>query len=1099
MSTRSSLAIYLFGSPRIEQNGRFVQFNTRKATALLAYLAVTPTWCQRDTLTGLLWPELPQSRAKAALRSTLSVIKKELGDAWLLVVGDQVCLESGYMCDVSQFRQFVTQTTTAALTQAVALYQNDFMAGFYLRDSARFDEWRLLQDESLHRDMDAALDQLVTDHVQQQQWETAVTYARRRLQIDPLHEPAHQQILQVYLTTNQRTAALRHYQQLRDLLAEELGTTPSTKIKALMQRIQSPFAAANPTPFRTNLPNHYPLTPFVGRQVEIAHIQQHLQNATCRLLTITGAGGMGKTRLGLEVGQRSFMANLFQGVYFVPLAAVSHADYLVTAVAQALNFTFYGQELHETQLGNYLHEKQYLLILDNVEHLLPISHFIQDLLRQASHLKLLVTSREQLHLREEWVLPLQGLPYPRQPAAAPTTPTDALHLFYQQARRLDARFDSITAEPHVIKICRLLEGMPLGIELAAAWVPLLSCAEIAQEIALSLDFLQSRFHDLPPRHLSLRAVFMHSWQLLSPTEQETCARLTVFRGGFSREAAAAVCDATLPMLATLADKSLLQRQPFGRFAIPEALRQYAAEQLADETTFHTAHALYFTQFLADHTAALRGNGQVAAVANIGRELENVRAAWHWAVSQSHETALAAGMEALFRFYEMRSLFVEGAAAFAAITSTTSPLLYARAQARYGRFCQRLGQLELAQQLLQQSLEIAQAHQSITDTAFAQNNLGYIAWSQSDYPLARSHYQASLVLYRQLGDAAGCAQVLNNLAILPQDTASTAALLQESLQLTQQVGDLWGAARVLNNLGIVTTNSDEAWQRYEACIDICRNIGDRFLLTHPLINLGHEQRRRGEFAAAHEFYTESLAICQDIGYRRGMGRCLAHLAAAAHSQGDDEAAGRYSQEGLALAQAVGDQRGLGLLWYTLGVVALDREERETAVSHFQHSLTTFRAAADSQGEAWPLLGLSRCALAYGQFTAAREQGQTCLDIFYQVHDSMGTAQAHVVLAEVAIATNDMSTARVYLQKALDTAVTTQTVYLIYTVLLGIAQWHTHQHDMHQAAQIACFVQQQSTATATDRTRAVRLAQTVRTTNTPITVPTLATLLKTIWTI
>ncbi|MCA9976054.1 MAG: hypothetical protein KC413_09910, partial [Anaerolineales bacterium] len=427
-------------------------------------------------------------------------------------------------------------------------------------------------------------------------------HTRRHWQLDPLHEPAHQQLIELYLAANQPAAALRHYEKLSELLDAELGVTPAPEIERLLQRLPAPGTAAAPP--RTNLPTHDAHTPFIGRAAELAHIEQQLQDAGCRLLTITGAGGMGKTRLSLAVGQRLFAANLFQGVYFVPLAAVTHADYLVTAVAQALTFTFYGQEPPDEQLGRYLHEKQFLLILDNAEHLPSAAPFIQTLLRQAPHLKLLVTSRQRLHLRAEWILPLQGLPYPQQPATTATS-GDALRLFEQQARRLDPHFDSAAAAPHVIEICRLLEGMPLGIELAAAWVPLLSCADIAQEIAHSFDFLQSRFHDLPPRHLSLRAVFMHSWQLLTAAEQLVLARLTVFRGGFSREAAAVTGEAALPMLAALADKSLLRRQPSGRFAIPEALRPYAAEQLDTANpeavhAIHAAHARYFTQFLAGY-------------------------------------------------------------------------------------------------------------------------------------------------------------------------------------------------------------------------------------------------------------------------------------------------------------------------------------------------------------------------------------------------------------------------------------------------------------------------------------------------------------------
>ncbi|MCA9960380.1 MAG: hypothetical protein KC443_15165, partial [Anaerolineales bacterium] len=286
MSTRPSLAIYLFGAPRIEVNGRSVHLSTRKATALLAYLAVSDTWSSRDTLIGLLWAELPQQRAKAALRSALSVARQALDGCWLQTENDQIRLEPGYTCDVQQFRQSLKTNPD----QAVTLYQGEFMAGFYLRQQASdsFDDWKRRQDEDLRHELDMTLAQLAAAYAQRGEWETAVAHTRRRLQLDPLHEPAHQQLIELYLAANQPAAALRHYEKLSELLDAELGVTPAPEIERLLQRLPAPGTAAAPP--RTNLPTHDAHTPFIGRAAELAHIEQQLQDAGCRLLTITGAG-----------------------------------------------------------------------------------------------------------------------------------------------------------------------------------------------------------------------------------------------------------------------------------------------------------------------------------------------------------------------------------------------------------------------------------------------------------------------------------------------------------------------------------------------------------------------------------------------------------------------------------------------------------------------------------------------------------------------------------------------------------------------------------------------------------------------------------------
>lgn len=650
-----------------------------------------------------------------------------------------------------------------------------------------------------------------------------------------------------------------------------------------------------------------PLTPLVGRESEVAELLGALERADCRLLTIRGVGGVGKTRLALHLGIRllSEQPGLFaDGVFYVGLAdlqgGAAPADMVAISIAQTLGLLLTGSEPPLNQLGVFLRSRALLLILDSFEQLIAGAACLAHLLEAAPALKILVTSRERLHLRGEVGFALDGLALPDLLSAdAEAAGSDAVRLFATQAAAANHTFalDTHNLAP-VVQICRLVDGLPLGIELAAAWSALLSPDEIAREIGRSLDFLHDAAQDLPPRHRGLRAVFAHSWAMLSPAEQQILCKLAVFQGSFTLEAAATIAGASLTQLSGLALKSLVGRVAAqavggeGRYRLHAVLRQYAAEELeasGEGAAVAAAHARFYLRLLADARPALRGGGQIAALAALSDDLAQIRAAWHWALRQRAVAELGAAAPSLFQLFDMRSWFAEGAELFRAAAEALAEqagaqAVYGTLLARQGWFIFQLGRQVEAQALLSQSVALLRAQRAGAELLFALN------------------YLAAVGLY--LGEE-----------------LSTFALAQESLALANTLGDAYGRA-------------------------VASNI------------LGQAAYSRGEYAAAREWSQQSLAVERQIGNRWSESFSLFNLAKVAFAQGDYQEARRLLGESMQIREQLGDLRGEALCNTWLGDVAQALGDLPAAQAHFSRSLTLFRQI----GNQW---GLSAALLKQGQ--------------------------------------------------------------------------------------------------------------------------------------
>ncbi|HNB52620.1 MAG TPA: BTAD domain-containing putative transcriptional regulator [Anaerolineales bacterium] len=693
------LEIALLGLPIIKIDGNPMDSDRRKVTALFAYLVVTGGTYTREQLATLFWPEFERESSLAYLRRTLWELNRTLGKTWLQTERDLIRFNatSDFWLDISAFTGLLAQYRDAKrqhgeglpfLETATALYRGDFLLGFSVPDSAGFDEWQFFQAEALRREFAWALEKLVEEYEQRRKYTLALPAAHRWLTLDSLNETAHCALMRVYAEMEDRAAAIRQYETCVQVLKTELDVPPQPETTALYEKIlRGEFRDAPepesilpppPAPAVNRLP--VPSTPFIGRRTELEQIKSLILSPACRLLTLIGPGGMGKTRLSIQAVSES--ASVFsEGAFFVPLDSLNPGASLVPAVARALEFYFYmGEERPRQQLLDCFRGKQMLLILDNFEHLIHPENLelLTDLLVAAPGVKLVVTSRTRLGLQGEYVFSVAGLDLPpKQIVSSTKLPDDyvksfsALELFVARARRVQPGFQ-LTREnlPAVNQICRLVEGMPLGIELASAWLELMSPQDIAAEITHNLDFLETSLKDIPARQRSLRALFESSWKYLDIQEREVFLKMSVFQGSFSREAAQVVSGASLRSLLELVNKSWLQVDARelslneGRLHLHDLLRQYANELLkATPTTWKSAkdqHGTYFAEFAMRQGRAMRGAGQVNALNAIATEFEtNLRVTWQWFVEQGNFFALVQQMlPAMFPFCLIRSLCPE---------------------------------------------------------------------------------------------------------------------------------------------------------------------------------------------------------------------------------------------------------------------------------------------------------------------------------------------------------------------------------------------------------------------------------------------------------
>ena len=791
------LSLQFFGAFQVHIDNRpITKFRSNKVRALLAYLAVTGQSQERGTLTGLLWAEMPERTARRNLTQTLRFLRQALGDGdWITADNRLIALNQKptISLDTSQFQTHLDQNNHQA---ALDLYQGQFLAGFALPDSIPFEDWLLASRDRLQQQVLTAMTSLTEEQLQAGNYAAASQTARRQLAIDPWREPAYRQLMRGLVGLGDRSGALLAFAECRQNLTTGLGVAPSAATTALHKQIQAGESRAAPP----KLPR--PTTPFIGRQTEIGQLASLLTDGNNPLVNIVAPGGMGKTRLALQVAatlttkQPTETADspFPDGIIFIPLASHTDPATLSTLIAQGIGYRLHDNNATNEQVLDYLQQKSLLLILDNFEQFIPQAiPFLLQIIAQAN-CQLCLTSRQRLQIQAETAFLLDGM----------FVTSEAIQLFLQTARRIYTQFAPSPAEmAYIAIICQRLHGVPLAILLAAAWIDTLSVAQIAAEIQQDLDFLAAELHDLPPRQRSMRAVFAYSWDLLNEQEQVILAKLAIFRGGFTRESGRAVTGVNLHTLARLVSKSLVQYDSTQeRYEIHELLHQFCAEKLAKTGQFETIsqiHSQYFLQWAQAQEATLRGHSQISALRLLVNEQENLKAAWHWAVAHHEWPRLHQALEAIFLTYDLSGRHLAGTRLFeqtraqltTAVASHSHDLLYLRA-----RLLNRLHLLTRysSQQKvggLHDILDLFRQRGEQLEEGLALGWLADRAFQERDIPQAVSLYQQQLSLYQAVDDPMRIALSLCNLAntlLWAGQVPAAVDAIRRCLALTQRHGD-----------------------------------------------------------------------------------------------------------------------------------------------------------------------------------------------------------------------------------------------------------------------------------------------------------------------
>ena len=923
-----TVALTLFGAPTIVYGGKSVALGFERRTQLLVYLAMKRTWVGRAELAALLWPDQDSKLAYTNLRKALFRLQRF---PWAdQIEGQGSALRFDATTDVQAFESALREHRTV---EALPIVRGALLAGFddggneswsgwlsFERDRLQ-SAWRSAAQERLAGDIDVGV---------------AIDLSARLLDADPLDDAA----LRAYMTwlarAGQASRARQAYREYVVRLADELGLEPGAELKALHDSLGTVTSTAGTVSFALPPADDR----FIGRTVELRRAASLLAQDDCRLLTVTGPGGVGKTRLAQRV-LRECAPMFADGAYFVSLDDLTEADELGARLARDLGIELIGRADPFDQVIESLRTRQVLLLLDNFEQLTAAVPQVGHLLAACPRIKVVATSRVRLGLHAEWLLPLGGLPCPEDEDRDVIESFDAVRLFVIAARRVQPDLAPMSEAAAIVDICRQVDGLPLALELAAVWTRVLSCDDIARELRRGSELLHTTDGTQPTRHASFEVVFEQSWRLLTEVEREGLARLSVFHGSFSPEAARAVANSPLAVLGSLADKSLL-RKDGARMRLHPLVQQLAATRLVTFSTdvdTEADHAEYFHRMLGQRDRPVTVADR-AALTFIDLEFENVRRAWQWSIAHGSTAGLSLSLRALLEYCDHRGRFEEGLTLFRLATESSAVQedteLHALLLSKVSHLEYRLDRYAEAEATASRALAATRRSRDRAARVQALNVLGTCAFRLGRLADARRHFKLALASVSAEWQASSTANMLDHLALIEK----TLGHYDESLRLALQ-----------------------SLAQY-------RLLGDRAEEALCLNNLGALQLLIGDEASAGAHLREGLAICESDGLNATLGFILTNLAELAMRSGDLDGAAADAERAIQVSTAIGNRAVTAWARIKAARISARRRELGRARATLAEAVATIVAIGLPSLKIDSLAMLAELLAAQGQPVCAR---------------------------------------------------------------------------------------------------------------------------------
>ena len=884
-----------------------------RAKVLLTYLVVEGGHHSRRYLATMFWPDSPETKANTSLRVVLSELRKFLGED-LISTRENIGIHPGfnYSLDIHDLEKALQN---ADLEGAINLYQGDFLTGIFIPGSIEFENWHRWQSENIRRRLTKQLETAISRNLSLKNYDLTEEYSLLLLKIDPTNEIANQHYAITLTLNDHPAAALNHISSYKDILKEELGLdlpAETLRIQDLIKKraIDDLRQIIHPL---NNLPKYK--TNFIGREKDIASISRLIDNPNCRWISLVGPGGIGKTRLASRVASAN-IANFPDGSFFVPLENVSTTAEIYPAIGRSLDIRFgtiFTDMDPKTQLLDYLDEKRILLVLDRLEHLGSCGNALSSLLSENPNLHILTTSRHKQNIKDEWVFHVEGLDI-EEPLKGQQY-SEAVRLFvarFQQAQADKSLTDDEMGQ--IVQICNAVEGMPLGIELAATWTPVISLSEIISELESDFGFLDHPLKGVPEKHQNLKAVFDSSWKLLEIPLRKTMQDLSVFEGEFTRQAAQEVCMASLAGLAALVDRSLLHRDTDGKFKIHRLIHEFCSD-LIDPTSLHwqeikDKHISYYSRYISDRIPAIFEFNQAYRL-EVQNNFCNIFAALKYKILSLDTVTSPTIIQDLFSYFLVQG-WHEGSLIFQQIidyldiindnNNKNDQLLRASIQAQKGFFLSNLGLTDESEIISQTALKELNQETQSREAGICANNLGINAIYRGEYDKAKQYLNHAIKLSSEFS----CYSVpsfylwLGYLNFLLGEYDEGLINLETSLRLFEEDQNHWGRAFSLSKIGLALDgigNYEEAIHYHKESLGIFEQTGDHAGQGYALSRMCLGSLLQSNFQQALVYGEEGYENFKQSGHRWGVCVSLIRMGYAYVGLGDYQKASDLLEDGL----------------------------------------------------------------------------------------------------------------------------------------------------------------------------------------------------------